>query len=423
VLLEAERAPSLHDMLRGAAVTDAAGRFAFDGLAAGTYRVRAGGGGGSPFVGVVRSGVGAGTRDLRIELERGASISGRVVDPSGATPTSRVSVFATPLEPGAAMGPSPSTTMRQDGSFRLDGVRPGRHRVTAAPAMGPHSTGVLGRTVDGVEAGATDVALHLVQGVPLRIRIVREDGTAPGARARVTLRPSDARPADRGNILSGTSGEDGRFESGPVDPAVVWDIVVAGVPGTMGGRASGVKAGEGETTVTLERGGRIAGRVAAADGTPAAGVSVAAQAADARPGEPGASAWTRTGDDGTFALEGLGAFRFALRTVVGSAWIPVAVEGTFAPGATVEIRVTKGARLAGRLLDAAGRPVTGGTLEATPESNPAAAVGASLAADGSFTFDGLPPGRVALHLRREDARVPVGTFDAPGEGIEARLAD
>lgn len=136
--------------------TDRRGRFRFDDLPAGEYEIGINHWEGLP---AGRSGVLAGTKDLRFELETGLSIEGVVVDPDGeAPPYGFVQAWAKGSNPSAEnFGSAPQAIVKENGEFRITGLQPGKYRLLflAEPV-----TGGFGELKE-VEAGATGIRLQI----------------------------------------------------------------------------------------------------------------------------------------------------------------------------------------------------------------------------------------------------------------------
>jgi hypothetical protein len=120
----------------GRAITGGDGSFALDGLATGTFTVWLAH---PDYPELARPGVAAGTRDLRLQLERGATLAGVVVTPTG-QPLTAYQISITPAgdettPPQQRLYPKGlgEGTEVQDsgGAFRLERLPPGRYDVAA----------------------------------------------------------------------------------------------------------------------------------------------------------------------------------------------------------------------------------------------------------------------------------------------------
>lgn len=184
----------------------------------------------------------------------------------------------------------------------------------------------------------------------------------------------------------------------------------------------------------------VAGRVTAADGSPVEGARVLGAASGAwssgpidevggvfgpRPRE------TVTAADGRFELTGLraGPVRLAVRA---SGFAPWDGAETVLPAGTERLEVEpivleEGVVLEGHVVDGAGRPVAGASLERFTPGSGFAVLGArtegpvvaETAADGSFRVDELAAGPWALLVRSaaHPTKLARGTTAAPGEVV------
>lgn len=85
-----------------------------------------------------------------------------------------------------------------------------------------------------------------------------------------------------------------------------------------------------------------------------------------------------------------------------------------------EVRLTTGGTIAGRVVDAVGRPVAGAVVSLSEQWSPV-----TTAADGSFRIDGLSPGEHGVYVRaapwRRDADVSARATVREGEATEIEL--
>jgi protocatechuate 3,4-dioxygenase beta subunit len=124
---EAVRLMRLNDTVAFTTWTDAAGRYALDGLVPGRYYVAAGGAGRLPWSSAVVD-LRAGT-ETRVDghLERGAAILGRLRGPDG--PVTRTELLVTQR----GHGPVASAVTDRAGRFEITGLRAGRYDVRLDP--------------------------------------------------------------------------------------------------------------------------------------------------------------------------------------------------------------------------------------------------------------------------------------------------
>lgn len=271
-------------------LTDQDGRFVFDKLAPGSYRIDVQKTGFAPLM---RSGrastaeVSAGqTTELALHLQKGAVIAGKVLDASG-EPLTDARIMAmhringSPREAGAARlisAPGAGNQTNDLGEFRLVGLAPGEYFVAAMPQGGlsfggpgvtPTANGTANTTTYypgttdqaaahtiKVAAGETvDNIVFSIQSVPsFRVsgRVVGEDG-APVAGARVTLMGDPRTSAFMGPIGNARTGDDGRFTiaevpSGTYRVSASVPIVMNGSGGVVGRGVVVGSAGAGSFT-------------------------------------------------------------------------------------------------------------------------------------------------------------------------------
>jgi hypothetical protein len=127
------------------ATTDQNGRFLFEGIDPGRYRVDVQKAGFAPLMGAAAPvDVGSGQRNesLEVLLQRGAVITGRVFDAEG-QPLAEAQVLALRRPPGALASirrlipGGPMTQTNDLGEFRLFSLPPGEYYLQASPHSGP----------------------------------------------------------------------------------------------------------------------------------------------------------------------------------------------------------------------------------------------------------------------------------------------
>jgi carboxypeptidase family protein len=262
------------------APTDDDGRFTFDRVAPGRYRIavqKAGFATDAPMPGttprppvVLDAGQRLDVGD--IALDRGGAIAGRVLDPTG-EPLTDVRVMAVRRLP-RGRGPSPSASAppmvpigqasqtNDLGEFRIFGLPVGEYFVAATPqsrfGAATNATSVFtatyfpgtrdadgatavtvasGQTVNGIELRLFSVAAYRVSG------IVVDDSGKPAAGAMVMLRPDATPIVLMGPIGNGTSGDDGRFVIGGVPAGTYRASASLPIVNSGGGIVSGVVSG------------------------------------------------------------------------------------------------------------------------------------------------------------------------------------
>ncbi|HYG65147.1 MAG TPA: carboxypeptidase-like regulatory domain-containing protein [Thermoanaerobaculia bacterium] len=321
--------------------------------------------------------------NLEIVLERGATVTGRVLDARG-EPVAGADVSATPMEAGRGIGRedhSASSETDGEGRYRLGGLDPGSHRITANRyAEGQHTeTEIL------VRPGENVVNLAFRRITEVSGRVVDESGE-PISNASVSLGGAH----DAKGVRSGPGGlfhfpavEDGDYQLsgggsgfiGPVEPVAV---EVDGRP---------VR----DLELRLRRGGTLlTGRLLGLAPGELERVTVAAQAE----GTP----WPRPGTvsrDGTYRLPDLEPGTWEVTAALSSgrrARASIRLE----PGqerAVLDLEITSGLALAGRVL-ADGAPLPGVRILLSRQRGRGAET--TTVHDGRFRLEGLEPGAYVL---------------------------
>jgi hypothetical protein len=179
-------------------VSDTTGRFVFEGLERGGYRIEADRTG---FAGVAHDGVlvEADLESFRLTLSRGATITGRItgVSPADLRDT-WISAFVPPT--GRARG-----SVQDDGTYRIEGVPQGTARVLASLNRGGSSrTARASVDVAGTGEHTVDVSFH--DGATLRGRLFVAGRPLVGA--EISFLSSDTRVSSN---VRATSGVDGAY--------------------------------------------------------------------------------------------------------------------------------------------------------------------------------------------------------------------
>ena len=320
-------------------------------------------------------------------LRKAEPLAGRVRGPDG-TPVAgalvRLVAHGRTDGPVAGAARPQETTTGADGQFRF---------ATAASELNELSVQAAGfapARVRSAKSGALPRVISLEPGLPLSGVVRRKDGR-PAAKALVRYEADDAEsrwvetgedgsfrladlPKRRGTVVA-DGGEDGFAETGGATPGSVTPLVLSLAP-------PAILEGRTLDASTLKPVSRVRVEVAAG----AARLSV------------------RSGPDGRYRLRGLRPGSATVRAeeprhVPWARWqVPVEKGAT----RTLDILLTRGATLSGRVVDEDGRPVAGAgvSLLSASESPTAASVRLRSGAasrlrsrpDGSFTATRLPPG-------------------------------
>ena len=437
--------------------TDARGRFAFTGLVAGTYRVRAGPGNlrGQylPLTfGARRNNEPGDPIELKdgdrfdranVALPRGAAISGRVVDEFG-DPVTRASVFPVRVRAGVVAFQRGGMAGATDdlGQFRIFGLEPGEYiigaemRMMSGPPVEGPSDGFMityhpSTSVEREAARLKVAAAEDLAGIEIRLvrtRTFRVSGTLIDSHGRpVSNAGGSLFRLDRadGSVGSSIMLEPGKFtirdvppgdyrffvqpySSAAADPARPQRREYADVPVT-------VMSNIDDLVVVTQPGTTITGQVVFAEGAPAtppSGLRVMVQPADRT--MPTRGPWTTAVVDANlqFTVTDLFGPNYVRTTIAGGAYALKAVmlgdtdisdtPVRFLPEHNGQLRVvltSRGSVLEGIVRDEKGEPAAGATVVAIPEEKSSWRTGAlrlrftMTPKDGKFTLRGLLPGR------------------------------
>lgn len=344
-----------------------------------------------------------------VTLPAGEALAGRVVDAAGKpVPNARVTVLGL-LTPGEV---AREVKTAADGAFVVENAAPRRNRiVVVAPGL----------AVGGLEdarAGALARPIPLGPAHTLTGTALRSDGRAPSPRALVRV----ARPLPGPWV---EADDKGAFRLAAV-PAGAVTLEVEAHDG-----------GRGEARVTAPSTAPV--RLVASPPTVIEGRVVDASSGAAVPRvrlelkEGSAVAVARSGPDGRYRFPGLAAGRYDVSADEPRHVRFVRTDVAVAAGETrrVDVALTRGATLAGRVVDEAGAPVSGATgrlaaggdrgmmavLRQVQDAGPGPTF--RTAADGSFRLTRVGPGTgqrlVVNHPEYEDRTVPGIDLAAGGQ--------
>jgi protocatechuate 3,4-dioxygenase beta subunit len=301
---------------------------------------------------------------LRIVLNRGAAVAGRLVDPQG-RPVAGAALSLIALQEGAEGFQTADETLRAAsdpaGRFRFEPAAPGRFLLELihpelALASRPTVEVAGPRQVDlgDVRLGPAAAIEGLVtdgRGAPLPGAQISLGFTAPGAPREPTL-----------------SGPDGRFRLGGLAPGGRFDLFVY-LPGHLPHQAPGVEAPSPEPLrISLRPARSLTGRVVDSGGRPIPGVTlsvVETQELRMAGGSHGGSSSRgvgQTDSEGRFVTRDLEPGTFHL-TFQAAGFRPEVVRGLAIreeeDPAPLEVVLERGAVLSGRVADSRGRPAAG----------------------------------------------------------------
>ncbi|MHC4820660.1 MAG: carboxypeptidase regulatory-like domain-containing protein, partial [Planctomycetota bacterium] len=305
--------------------TAADGTFSVEGVMPGSYRLMATADGAADSEPVT---VDAGGQPVTLQLATAYSISGKVVSRDG-QPVGNARVTAM-LKKGDVEEQVQSTNTNREGAFILEDVPGGTYTVKAAAGwgMGRSRANLMPKTVENVQAGASDLVIEVEAGLTMKGKVIGPDGE-PMAEGWLNARqekPEEGQEA----VTSNGALLNGEFELTGLAPGK-YRVTVYG-NGTSS-KSVVAEAGDEDVVVDYRSGGAIEGRVLLPDGMPAANVWVSANG-------PGGQGGGRTSDDGSFSLTGLEPGKYT----VSSFWNN---EGTMHNGSMTELDVTEGGTLRG----------------------------------------------------------------------------
>lgn len=416
--------------------TDAVGRARLTGLEPGILTFTARRSGFAPGASRATAlGAGLVTGPIRIDLERGTPLAGRVIDGDGRG-VAGIVVWAEmqPTSWGVVQELLPHVTSGADGAFAFEGLVGGTYALRVQREPLPPVSAATVRV-------PTSARIDLVVANRRVVGVVREAGTgAPIAGASVRALNC---VGEAWNVFEAITGADGRYALDTVVPADIVGSFRVTKPGFMEvqdpnrANSSGVvfsvwlpAHGDATLDFTMRRAARLAGRVTAA-GEPVRGAAVVAH----RNG--GYAEQTTTGSDGRYVFEGIDRGPALVRVSAdgvtqegaspddyaafssgqkppGYVLVPEAGEATF------DVEMEPGLVVEGRVVGADGMPVAGSTIRAGSIAETACG------ADGTFRVTDTW-GRDRLIVIAWHPDLGSGRFEAPRPasgpitGVEIKL--
>lgn len=329
------------------AVSDAKGRFSFDGLVAGRYSLF----GNHPDFTITRQPIDVPSGGERVlAAEELVKLRGFVVDEE----KKPVAGARVTVQMQAANGPwrAPVAITSGNGQFTVRANATGSVQFLAARRG--YAVGVAGPMA--VEK-ARDVTITLPSGFAMTFRIL-DSQRQPVAGATLEILRATEGSERRAPLPCAEAKEDCRASrtDGTIEDRLVegkYDLVV-------NGEEIAVKRLSGQTltrrsspmTITVERGVEVSGRVTLSDGTPVAGAMVSARSSTSRNATSAA--------DGTFSLKGLAAGAVSITATSPNTNPPMqsAPVAVTAPAKNVLLRIPTPTTLAGRVAEKnSGQPI------------------------------------------------------------------
>ena len=337
--------------------------------------------------------------ELVVKVEQGVNAAGIVVDDRGEPVAGAiVHLWRPPGRLGQGLAPSKAHAYSgADGRFLVEGLRTGRHVVTV---FADHHVSLAEIPA---ETPARDLRLVVTRQASVTLRLVLPAGAEKPESLEVYRdmldRASGGEAWREGNGGSEDFG-DGRLVVGDFMPGTCRIRVVApefaevvrrfdAAPGAM------VDLGD----VPLDAGIDVVGRVEDLAGAPVAG-------ARASVGNAFESGFRNavSGADGTFRLAHLPAGKSAV-AVESKGYMPARIDFDARAGASLIIRMARGALLRVSAVDAEGAPVASAPVEVRP-------IGAAPTSDPTIS-------RAADHRGAFEARIAAGKYRVTVHGKEA----
>jgi protocatechuate 3,4-dioxygenase beta subunit len=393
--------------------TDAAGKFELNRLTAGRLTVTAQ----HPELGVGKWGpedVPAEGATVTVKLAAAGAVSGVVTFEDG-KPAPRVMVFAQPAEIGPMFGPPQQATTDEAGRFRVGGLEPKHYWIVARRGDNFMSGTPRSRQDVTLAPGEEKAGIELqlpAGGKRIAGRVLGDDGK-PASGAQVSAGMERDGFAFRMPVREGfpagtqaiTDGE-GAFALDDLQDGTytLWAVDSVHADGEL----KGVAAGTTGATIKLLGGASVAGVVQTRDGKPVADYSISALPG----GRPGASPderfrnqmqarmWSPSAQvhdpAGAFSIGRLspGTYDLTVTTADNQAGVLPINVGASEKKTGLTVLIDTAAKLTGRVIELdSGTPLAGvSVMLASAASRQNAATGA----DGSFTIEGISPGRTRL---------------------------
>jgi carboxypeptidase family protein len=412
-------------------VTRTGGGFAFGGLGAGRYAVRAvGADAASAPARAIEAGDAATASAVQLELVAGRGVEGRVIDDAGAA----LADVPVRIEgDSGAPGDDPLPTLLQSdrtgnfaalvfpGGYRLSASRPG-YVLRRAPAVDARGKGP-----------PVKIVLELVRGARVFGKVLDpRGGAAAGARVRCVASAIEdltvqtgplplaaeaaALPSGAGRALGTTrvtvADREGRFAVDDLIPGRYRVEVAHGAAEPLRSDEFVLAPGERRDVgkLALRPGFPVSGRVVDESGSPIDGARVVVAAGGASAASAGLFALTDSGGQFTLALPA-GAYRLSA-SAAGRGTVQVAVDvaaGSSPPMLAIKLMRAE-AMLEGLIRDDGGRPLARARVAVWPANafDAAAAPGASPIGSGvadvggHFTIAQLPAGDVRVEINHPD---------------------
>jgi protocatechuate 3,4-dioxygenase beta subunit len=411
----------------GATTTGVGGWFRVTGLSGGAYRLTVGGGRqGDLNIRTKKTElIAAGAKDVKIVVDAGGTIAGRVLDPQkrGA---SGIWIYANPEQNNGkpvAGAEGRQTRTKEDGTFTVVGLADvTTYAINVQSSQGWDMAGGStwkNATLKNVAVGTNNVEIALEEGLAISGVVVDGEGK-PVANSYLfcTMSSADGKSRQTRNAMTDAGGA---FTVGGLDPG---DCSFTLQPGMNGAlvlqNGDKVAAGSRDVRLVATKGLTITGTVVDESGAP---VKSATLNASAKTG--GRGGYAQSHDDGTFEIGGLATGGVYAITATASGRARGRLEDVAAGASAVRIVVPKGLEASGRVLDDKGSPVKGGQIFVHLTSDPNQSQAASIDESGNFTLHGLGEGTYEARAISKSAADhnyhSCGTLKAGDAGVELRM--
>jgi len=422
------------DMMRGgmgggSTITGTGGVFRLNGLSSGAYRLTVSNNRQNDLNIKTKKTdpIAAGLKDVKIIVDAGGIIAGRVLDPQkqGAP---NVWIHANPEPSGGKPvdgAESRSARTREDGTFSIVGLADvTTYALNVQGSQGwdmPGAAAWKNQTIKGISVGAGNLEIVLEEGLSITGVVVDGDGKPVGnSYLYCSTSSSDGKQRSNRNAMTDSNGAFavGGLEAGDCS----FTIQSMGQSGQLViQNGDKIPAGSKDVRLVATKGLTITGTV-----VDEAGVAVKGAGVNAQPKGGGnvRGGYATTKDDGSFEVTGL--------VSGGTYTINVNAQGRargksedIAAGASgVRIVSPKGFEASGRLLDDKGAPVKSGRIIARSTSDSNQVQFATIDGEsGSFTLKGLAEGtyEVQAYVNGINGSKKCGTLKAGDTGVDLRM--
>lgn len=375
----------------------------------------------------------AGSEELfEIVLDRGARVSGRILDETG-DPVEGLSVSAVTVSPAGPVADAlrrgtrvANGRSRDDGSFEIARIDPGRVEISVAPGRGWIASDLLTLDLRGGEE-RSGLVLRVTTGSELVGSVSNEEQRpVVGATVRVSNRTSVTSFMVRSLGPSSTerTDGDGNFAVRGLDPAVPQRAVTIQHPDyAVLEEVVEIHAGDNRRDFVLRRGAVITGVVVTEGGEPVEGAEITLQGGSSQV----RSSYTFFGGkaaesdpEGSFEIRGLsgGVYEVQARKPGFASGTAEGVDVGETTGASVTLVLTIGGTIRGRVLDL--EPEELARIEVVASNEQSGLAMGIVAADGEYRIPnvGFSKGRV-IASTKQGGRTAMEEFELDRHGGEA----